>query len=156
MTRKHFWEEGVSLEQLNPKGQQSDTFKRLCLNMLFVYWPLFCSFFATGSISTAAEPQSTKEIPTYVNGWIEDTDIYISILKKRGELIAFGLFNSSDDKGFLALSLCMWTLYWHHSRTALYRCKILVGGGGRGTDITIYPCSPSLHPFTLSFFLICL
>lgn len=34
-------------------------------------------FFATGNISTAAESQSTKEIPTYVNGWIEDTNTCI-------------------------------------------------------------------------------
>lgn len=74
---------------------------------------------------------------------------------KKGELTAFGLFNSSDDKGFLALSLCMWTLYWDHSGTALYRCSILVGGGGRGTGTTIHSCGPSPHPFTL-FFLICL
>lgn len=85
----------------------------------------------------------------YLCKWLNWGHRYISILEKKRELIAFGLFNSSDDKGFLALSLCMWTLYWDHSRTALYRCSILVGGGGRGTGITIHPCSPSPHPSTL-------
>lgn len=47
---------------------------------------LFCSFFATGSISTAAEPQSAKEIPTYVNGWIEDTSIYLYLKKEESSL----------------------------------------------------------------------
>lgn len=88
----------------------------------------------------------------YLCKWLNWGHRYISILEKKRELIAFGLFNSSDDKGFLALSLCMWTLYWDHSRTALYRCSILVGGGGRGTGITIHPCSPSPHPSTLFFF----
>lgn len=83
--------------------------------------------------------------------WLNWGHRYVSISKKR-ELTAFGLFNSSDDKGFLALSLCMWTLYWDHSGTALYRCSILVGGGGRGTGTTIHSCGPSPHPSTLSFF----
>lgn len=43
MTRKYFWKECVSLEQLNPKGNQGDTCKHLpWLNMQVIYWLLFC------------------------------------------------------------------------------------------------------------------
>ena len=86
VTRKHLWEEHISLEPFNPKGQQGYTFRHLRQNTLIIYWLLFCSLFATGSISTAAEPQSTKEIPTYVNGWIEDIDIYLYWRKKENSL----------------------------------------------------------------------
>lgn len=58
--------------------QRSSMAKCTCYLLTILF-----SFFATGSISTAAEPQSTKEIPTYVNGWIDNTDMYLYLKKEE-------------------------------------------------------------------------
>lgn len=158
MTRKHFWEEPVSLEQSNPKGQQGDTFKHLpWLNAFVIYWLFILFFLCHRKYFHSCWAPEHKRNP-YLCKWLNWGHRYISISKKRGELTAFGLFNSSDDKGFLALSLCMWTLYWDHSGTALYRCSILVGGGGRGTWYHYWllrPFPSPLHSLFSDLSLIC-
>lgn len=127
MTRKYFWKECVSLEQLNSKGHQGDTCSHLPSQVCMLFTDFYFVLCHRKYFHSCWVPEHKRN--PYLCKWLNWGHQHL-YLKKGGELTAFGLFNSSDDKGFLALSLCMWTLYWDHSGTALYRCSILVGGWG--------------------------
>lgn len=62
--------------------QNQDTEKFFVPSVALCYFAnfnlLFLSLFTTGSISTVAETQSTKEIPTCINVWNKDTNLSLS------------------------------------------------------------------------------